>query len=426
MVTGGIAAVLCLLTALPASAEGAPLPHGRAAVLIDAASGQLLYEQNATDKNFPASTTKLLTALVAVEHGTLDQKITVSPNAVSMPPDSSSCYLEAGEQQPLEYLLYGLLLASGNDCATAIAEGVSNGRSDQFVTWMNETARRLGTVQSNFSNPHGLHEPDHYTSALDLALIARGALANPTIRKIAGTKEFDWPGKSERNGAYYNHNALLFYYPGATGGKTGYTEEAGLTLVGSASRDGRLLIGVVMGEESKVNQYDDMTALLDYGFTQFEQRPLITKGSAAGTVPVVTGKTSSVPAVAGGDFMISAPRSGQPAVTVQTRPDSKITAPVAAGAKLGVIEVREGDRVIGTVPLVAQNAVAARPQVLMMIASGTATGLKWLAYLLGGLLLFRITIRSTRRALRRSRASRRSASRYRSGNLSTAYRGRDR
>jgi D-alanyl-D-alanine carboxypeptidase (penicillin-binding protein 5/6) len=399
--------------AMPASASDLQL-HGQASLLLDGISGQVLYQHNAEVKHYPASTTKLLTALVAVEHGKLDQKIKVSANAVDQPPDSSSCYLQEGEEQPLEYLLYGLLLASGNDCAVAIAEGVSNGKTEQFIAWMNETAKRLGATESHFTNPHGLHDPNHYTTALDLALIARGALANPTVQRIAATREFFWPGKSEINGPYYNHNQMLWSYDGTIGGKTGFTEEARLTLVAAAKRGDQYLIGVVMGEESKTDQYADMTALLDMGFADFEQKQAVAAGAKFGEVPVTGGKLPKVTAVAARSFAVSTPKGTPPSVTVTPKLDANVVAPVKQGQQIGILEIREGPRVLETVPLVAEVPVATNLRANLMSrfqpslrSAGTAllTGAKWLAYTFAGLLAFRTAVKLIRRRLRKARAT---------------------
>ncbi|HEY3369034.1 MAG TPA: D-alanyl-D-alanine carboxypeptidase family protein [Symbiobacteriaceae bacterium] len=428
VVTGAAATLLWLAVALPALA-GSPVTHARGVLLLDGVSGQVLYQQNGYVKAYPASTTKLLTALVAVEHGKLDQVIEISGKAVDLPLDSSSCYLERGEKQKLEYLLYGLLLSSGNDCAQAIAEGVGGGKPDQFVAWMNETARRIGATHSNFTNPHGLHDAGHYTTPLDLALIARTALANPTLLKIAGTKEFYWPGKSDRNGPYYNHDAMLSRYDGTMGGKTGFTEEAGLTLVVEAKRGNRLLVGVVMGENLAATQYNDMIALLDYGYGEFEQKPLFAKGTPFGTVPVTGGKAPGVSALAGADFLVSVPRGGQPAVTIQPKLPPNVAAPVTAGQQVGALEVREGDRLLATVPVLPSQAVLASPLTGILHWAGLA--LKWLALAFLGLLVFRAVVRAVRRALRRRRSRRRADSfdgrTFSSRNSATsAYRSRNR
>ncbi|MDB4895154.1 MAG: DacC [Firmicutes bacterium] len=402
---GGMAALLCLLTTMPvvAASNSPPALQGRATVLLDAASGQILYQMNGTDHNFPASTTKLLTALVAVEHGKLDQIIDVSDRAVDQPADSSSCYLERGEHQSLQNLLYGLMLVSGNDCAMAIAEGVSGGHPEQFVTWMNETATRLGATHSNFANPSGLHDPNHYTTAIDLGLIARVALANPTLRGISGTKEFYWPVKSDRNGPYYNHNQMLSTYAGTIAGKNGYTEEAGLTLVNVAQRDGRMLIGVVMGEPNQQVQYADMAQLLDYGFTAFEQKSALPAGLHLADVPVAQGLQPSVAVAPDGAFLVSAPKGDKPNVTVESKLQKNVSAPVAAGQKVGALEIREADRLLAVLPIVAQQGIAAKPNVAANLSSWGVSGAKWAAGVMLALLLFRTTVKNIRRGRRRSR-----------------------
>ncbi|MGE5674321.1 MAG: D-alanyl-D-alanine carboxypeptidase family protein [Mycobacterium leprae] len=411
---------------MPALADS-PVSHARASILLDGQSGQILYQQNGFAKSYPASTTKLLTALVALEHGSLNQMIRVSDQSVDMPPDSSSCYLERGEQQPLEYLLEGLLLVSGNDCAEAIAEGVSGGKPDQFVAWMNETAKRLGATHSNFTNPHGLHDPNHYTTPFDLALIGRAAVSNPTLLKILATSEFYWPGKSDRNGPYYNHNAMLSTYDGEIGGKNGYTEEAGLTLVSAAKRNGHLLIGVVMGETLRADQYNDMTALLDYGFTSFVQQPAIAAGTSFGSVPVRGGVAKSEAAIVQNGFLVSVPKGGQPTITTQAKLNPELTAPVAAGQELGTLEIRDGDRLLSTVPLVAQGAIAASPYSLRNLVAVSGQSLKWAAVAFFGLVGFRTIVVTTRRRQRRSRRQAAlSRSRVAGGNAISSYRPRGR
>lgn len=397
----GMAALILWTAPVSALAKAPPAMHGRAAALIDATTGQVLFQQNGADTNFPASTTKLLTALVAVEHGKLDQVIKVSARAVNQAPDSSSCYLNQGEEQTLENLLFGLLLVSGNDCAVAIAEGLTNGHSEQFVTWMNETARRLGATKSKFSNPHGLHESTHYTTALDLALIARGALSNPTVLKIAGTREFNWPGKN--NGTYYNHNAMLFTYDDTVGGKTGFTEEANLTLVNAAKRNGLFLVGVVMGEESKVNQYNDMAQLLNYGFETFEPKSVVAQESTWGTVKVQSGKAESVPAIAREKAVVTGVRGAEAPVSVIANLTPSLKAPVTAGQKVGTLEVRDGDRVIKSIDLVAAADVAQWLPSGKTVLSWVLTAIKWLIYLLLGLLAFRTVVKAIRRARKKRR-----------------------
>lgn len=398
--TALILAGACLVAgAGPALAAEPPALRGRALVLMDGQTGQVLYQRNGTARIYPASTTKLLTALVAVEHGSLDQRIKVSREAVDKAPDSASCYISEGDVEPLEYLLYGLLLPSGNDCADAIAEGVSGGRPEVFIDWMNETAQQVGASRSHFANPHGLHDPNHWTTAVDLAKIGRAALADPVVRRIAGTREFIWPGKEE-NGTYYNLNGMLWDYPGTVGGKTGFTEEAGYNLINAVERDGRLLIGVVAGYKWKGQLYEDMEALLDYGLAEFQNVDAVIAGSLQGEIPVTGGEAESVPVMAKTGFTVSAPRSGPSDITLTPRLETSIQAPVEAGAQVGALEIRQAGQLLGEVPLLAAAGVAARPPLLQRLIPFAAAALRWLAIALGALLLVRTAARLVRRSAR--------------------------
>jgi len=391
-----IAGAFIVAAAAPALAAEPPALRGRALVLMDGHTGQILYQRNGNVRIYPASTTKLLTALVAVEHGSLEQRIEVSASAVDKGPDSASCYISEGDVEPLEYLLYGLLLPSGNDCADAIAEGVSGGRPEEFIEWMNETAQRVGATRSHFTNPHGLHDPGHWTTAIDLAIIGRAALADPVVRRIAGTRQFDWPGK-EKNGTYYNLNGMLWDYPGTIGGKTGYTEEAGYNLINAVERDGRLLIGVVAGYKWKSELYTDMEALLDYGLTAFRHVDAVPTDRPLSEIPVTGGEAESVPVMAQTGFTISAPRTGPSGVSLTPRLEPSVEAPVEAGAQVGTLEVWQEGRLLGEVPLVAAASVAAKPPLWQRLLPYAGAALQWLAVALGALLLVRTAARLMRR-----------------------------
>ncbi|HLO02357.1 MAG TPA: D-alanyl-D-alanine carboxypeptidase family protein [Symbiobacteriaceae bacterium] len=391
----------------PASADPVqpPTMHGKSAVLLDGSTGQLLYQYNPAVRNYPASTTKLLTALVAMEHGQLNQPITVSEQAVNKPWDSASCYISAHETQPLEYLMYGMLLPSGNDCADAIGEGVAKGDVNQFVAWMNETAVAAGATNSHFTNANGLHDPNHYTTALDLALIARAAFNNPHVRKIAGTKAFDWPGK-ETNGTYYNLDSLLWNYEGTVGGKTGFTEEAGHTLVNAAERNGLRLIAVGMGYQDKASEYQDVTALLDWGFDQFARGELLSPGKVLTEVPVVDGTAATVPAVVPQPFAAAVAKvNGQAPNLRQTfKPNSNLAAPVQPGEQVGTVEVWEGNRLLQSLPLVAQTGVASTPVALIKRGAGVLSiFLTWLSYIGSALLISIVLLRMIAVVRRRRR-----------------------
>lgn len=245
------------------------------AIMIEANSGEVLYEKNADQKAFPASITKIMTALLAVENGTLDKKVDVSANASGV--EGSSIYLEAGEKISLRDLVYGLMLRSGNDAAIAISEEIG-GSTNNFVLMMNKKARELGAFNTHFANPNGLHNPDHYTTAKDMALIAKAAMNNPEFKKVAATKSWVTDRGEGKYNYFYNKNKVVYQYNGGTGIKIGYTKAAGRTLVASSERNGMELICVVMNAP---DWFQDTYKLMDYAYSQYEtakitsgQRPI--------------------------------------------------------------------------------------------------------------------------------------------------------
>jgi len=239
-----------------------PEVTAQAAIVSDVAAGQVLAEKNAHQRLAPASTTKIATALVALQRGQLEEQVVVQESALI---GGAQMGLSPGQVVTLEELLYGLLLRSGNDAATAIAQHIG-GSVDGFVEMMNQEAEALGLTDTHFANPHGLDAPDHYSSAYDLMVIARQALANPTLAEIVSTQEVTFRGRP-----LSNRNELLGNYPGADGIKTGTTSEAGECLVASATRDGHQVLVVVLGSEDR---YGDASILLDYYFDHYAWYPL--------------------------------------------------------------------------------------------------------------------------------------------------------
>lgn len=238
---------------------------------MDYTTGQILYQKNAFTKRPPASTTKILTAIIAIESGNLDRTIIATKNAANA--DGSSIYLKAGEQHSLKELLYGILLNSGNDASIAVAENLA-GSEQKFAKLMTVKAHQIGAINSHFQNCNGLPAASHYSTACDLAVITRYALHNPVFAGMVRTKRklISWPGhRGER--ILLNHNKLLWSYQYADGVKTGYTEEAGRCLVSSATQSGHRLIAVVL--KSK-DMYRDSTKLLDYGFKNYQILTLVT------------------------------------------------------------------------------------------------------------------------------------------------------
>lgn len=213
-------------------------------IVIEKISGRILYEKNADQKKYPASTTKILTAITVIENVDLNKEIKVTEKTVGI--EGSSIYLEKGEILTVKDLLYGLMLRSGNDCAETLAL-TKNGVRDDFIKLMNETAVKAGAKNSNFTNPHGLHDDNHYTTARDLALISRYAMNNQTFREIVGTKTITIPFSTRNTKRrLINKNKLLFNLDGCTGIKTGYTKKSGRCLVSSYKKDGMELICVVL------------------------------------------------------------------------------------------------------------------------------------------------------------------------------------
>jgi D-alanyl-D-alanine carboxypeptidase (penicillin-binding protein 5/6) len=278
-----LALIVMLLFQNPLPAAAAPEIVGEAAALIDDRNGQFLYEKNPSERLYPASTTKILTAVIALENGKLGDRVTIPAEACNV--EGSAVGLNEGEQMSLEDLLYALLLNSGNDTAIAIAIHTA-GSVDKFTDLMNKKAAELGAVNSHFNNPNGLPDPNHYSTAHDMALISYYAMQNPEFRKIVATK-IRTIERSDPTAQTYleNHNRLLWNYEGTIGLKTGYTEEAGQCLVSAANRNGRELLAVVMKTEGS-NIWTDSTALLDYGFDAYNNVSLIEAGKNIGEVPV--------------------------------------------------------------------------------------------------------------------------------------------
>lgn len=215
-----------------------------AEIVMELNSNRILHQKNAFDKKYMASTTKILTAITIIENCNIDDIITVSKQTVGI--EGSSIYLEEGENLSVKDLLYGLMLRSGNDCAETLAVHCSKSISN-FANLMNDTANKIGAKQSNFVNPHGLHDNNHYTTAYDLALISCHAMKNNIFREIVGTKEIDIPFTTKNcNRHLINKNKMLYQFDGATGIKTGYTKKAGRCLVSSCFRNGMEIICVVL------------------------------------------------------------------------------------------------------------------------------------------------------------------------------------
>ena len=322
----------------------------KAAVLIDAASGRILYALNENEMLPMASCTKIMTALLALENSALDETVTAGKNAHGV--SGTSIYLSEGESLSMEQMLYGLMLRSGNDAAVAIAEHIA-GSVEAFCEMANERARELN-ADASFANPHGLDAPGHRASALGLARIMRQAMKNEAFRTITGTKKkiIPWVG-NEYSRVLENKNRLLSTYAGATGGKTGYTSKAGRCLVFSAERDGMELIGVVL---NCYTWFDSAEKLLDYGFDNYRMEHAFRAGEAVAAAAVLDGDSASVAAVAADALAAAVDKDGRAWVQAHTAP---LQAPVLLGQVIGSAVLLDGNIEADRCSLVAGANVTA-------------------------------------------------------------------
>lgn len=342
-----LAGVLCALL-LIGQAEAVEVEnHAVSAILVEARTGRVLYEKNAHEKRSIASITKLMTALVAVESTPdLQQTVKVKPEWLKGA-EGSSIYLAPGEELTLEELLYGLLLESGNDAAQVIA-GFCAGDIPAFVDWMNLRAQDLGMTDSHFENPSGLDGEEHYSTAYDMALCARACMDNAVVSRIVGTKS---AAMSTRT--FVNHNKLLSLCKGCLGLKTGYTDQAGRTLVSCAQRDGLRLIAVTLGDR---DDWNDHMALYDYGFSTYGNRTLCTEGKVFRTLPV-TGSLVRFVGVAPISTAVYPLREGE-TFTFSVELPQSVPAPVQEGAIAGRLDFYLGGEKVDSVYLVYTASVA--------------------------------------------------------------------
>ena len=322
----------------------------KGAVLIDAASGRILFAQNADTMLPEASCTKIMTALLALENSALDEKVTAGKNAHGV--TGTSIYLSEGETLTMEQMLYGLMLRSGNDAAVAIAEHVA-GSVQAFANLANERARELN-ADAHFVNPHGLDAENHAASALGLARIMREAMRNEDFRTITSTQKkiIPWVG-NEYSRVLENKNRLLSTYDGATGGKTGYTSQAGRCLVFSAKREGLELIGTVL---NCYTWFDTAEEMLDYGFAHYRMETALSEGQEAAKVTIMNGGRANVGAIASEALAGAVRKGGKSEVKIET---TALDAPVRKGQKIGVAILFDGSEEVARCALIAAESVDA-------------------------------------------------------------------
>ena len=348
-----------LLGALPA--QGVDLNvAGKSALLMDVATGKILYENNAHEPLPPASVTKVMTMLLimeAIDSGKIGWNDMVTTSEAAAAKGGSQIYLKVGETMSVTDMVKSIAVSSANDCACAMAEHIA-GSESAFVQLMNARAKELGMNDTNFVNCTGLDDgeeaKDHKTSAYDIAVMSRQLLKHhPDIKKFTTI----WMD-TVRDGAFglSNTNKLVRFYSGATGLKTGFTSGAGYCLSASAQRDGMELIAVVMGCDTSANRFAACKSMLDYGFANFSLVSPQIKGALE--VPVKLGTQQSIQAVPGEEVQLLIDKSQKDMVTTDFTLEEGVTAPVSRGQRLGTMTVRAGEQILMEVPLVAETGIS--------------------------------------------------------------------
>jgi len=320
----------------------------KAYFLIDSQTGRVLAEKNSNEKRAIASLTKIMTAVIALEHGDLNSIVKVSPKAAAV--GGSSFWLKSGDELPLEDMLYGLLLPSGNDAAVAIAEHIA-GSIENFASLMNYKALDIGAYNTRFKNPHGLDEEGHYSTARDIAKIAQYAWSISKFREIVQTKE-----KSIQRGNFvrniYNTNRLLWSFEGANGIKTGYTGKAGRCLVASADKDGLQLISVVLGARDR---FDSSYKLLTYGYKNFKRRLLFNKGQVLQVLQVKNGIKDQLYVICPQDVYL--PLKDDDKIEIKRILPHEVEAPINKGENIGTLEIHVNQDFVYKLSLVASEDI---------------------------------------------------------------------
>ena len=376
------------------------IENAKSAVLYEATSDTLMYTLNADERMYPASLVKILTALIAVEKGELSDSVTVKEGAISsLPNDAVSADLVAGEQITLEDLIYCLLVGSANDAAAVIAEHIS-GSQNAFVQLMNQYAHELGCTGTQFTNAHGLHNEDQYTTARDCARILNAAMKNEVFRSIFTAVKHTVPAtnKSEErnlgsNNSLMDPSSKLYYDPRVIGGRTGVTEDGRRCIAAAAENNGMLLICVVMGSETTyqedgysaitVGGYHETTALMDAGFNGYKSAQILFANQALRQCDVVDGDSD---VVLGSKVSVSAvlPETASAAELSLRFADAQLRAPVEAGQQISSVQVWYGNMCVAEADLYAMNAVDLAGTV-KIAADAQGKGEKWLTVLWIGL-----------------------------------------
>ena len=339
------ARLLAFLLLCPAAQAAEPVTSASSAILVDAGSGRVLYEKDAHTRRGIASTTKLMTALVAAESVT-DLSAQVEILREDTLTEGSSMYLKVGETVTVEALFYGLLLQSGNDAALALARYCA-GDVEAFVARMNEKARALGMTDTKFANPNGLDDEDHYSTAADMAILAAACMDNELVAKVVSAKSATIGTRT-----FVNHNKLLSLYPDCVGMKTGYTRSSGRTLVSAARRDGQLLLCVTLNDP---DDWKDHAALFDYGFETYPRCLLASAGKTVGLIKTAGSLVPAIPVRTAGE--VCYPLTASEQVKAQLKLPESLQAPVGDDVPVGDLVFTLDGTVIGETPLVCDAGV---------------------------------------------------------------------
>lgn len=334
-------------------------PKAKSAIMIEATTGDIIFEKNADEKLPPASMTKIMSMLLiveSIEKGVIawDEMVTVSANASGM--GGSQILLETGEEMSVEDLFKGIAIASGNDAVVALAEKIA-GTEEMFVDMMNDRAKELGLSNTNFKNPHGLDETNHYSTARDMSIMARELVKHKKVLEYTSIYETYLRENLDTKVWLVNTNKLVRFYDGIDGLKTGYTKGAGYCLTATANKNNMRLIAVVMGEESSQTRNSEITSMMDYGYAQYSLETLLDTDSILGKVEVDKGKTRYVEVVPKENIAFLNRKVAVKKNATYKVKMKNVKAPVKVGDEVGTIYVYEEDDVIREVPVTVKDNI---------------------------------------------------------------------
>ena len=346
-------------TLVKAEADLSLAPNAKSVILLEASTGEIIYQRNANEKLHPASMTKMMSMLLimeAIEKGSLKwtDVVTVSENASGM--GGSQILLETGEKMTVDDLFKGIAIASGNDAVVALAEKVA-GTEEVFVKMMNDKAKELGLKNTNFKNPHGLDDNDHYSSAYDMAMIGKELVKHEKVLEYSSIYEYYLRDGTDRETWLVNTNKLVRFYDGVDGLKTGYTKEAGYCLTATALKNGMRVIAVVMGEPDSKTRNKEVTELLDYTYAQYDLNVVMSKNKVVGKGIVNKGKEKYAELVLKEDAT-SLNKKGEASENISYEVDVyEINAPVKTGDIVGNFILKDNNKIIKKIDITVKDNI---------------------------------------------------------------------